>query len=241
MKRLPKVLFLVFVFIFFLSCQKEIVQDSEFDALGKSAKQLLTASPYSMLYVDINYMPGFEPDAATLNELSDFLETYLHKPGGIIVRKNAVASNGKERLTVEDIVRLEKAHRTTFTYGNVISVHILLTDAAYTDDDVFATSYWNTSFCLFGKTIASYSGGAGQVSRQRLLSTLMQHEFGHLLGLVDQGSPMQQAHRDPENGAHCENASCLMYYEIETDASRATTIPALDASCRADLKANGGK
>jgi hypothetical protein len=52
---------------------------------------------------------------------------------------------------------------------------------------------------------------------------------------------MQQSHRDSDNGAHCTNASCLMYYGIETDAGIAVTIPVLDAACRADLKANGGK
>lgn len=237
LKRIPLFLYV----LFFVSCQKELVQDNEFITLGTAAPHLLSATPYSSLVIDINYMPGFEPEASTLNELSAFLSTYLNKPGGITVRKNAVASTGKDRLTLDDLVKLERAHRATYTYGNVIAVHILLNDAAYTNDDVFATSYWNTSFCLFGKTIAKYSGGTGQVSRQRLISTLLQHEFGHLLGLVDQGSPMQQSHRDNDNGAHCSNPSCLMYFEIETDASQATTLPTLDAACRADLKANGGK
>lgn len=80
-----------------------------------------------------------------------------------------------------------------------------------------------------------------QVSRQQLFTTLLQHEFGHLLGLVDQGSPMQHSHRDTDNGAHCDNRSCLMYYAVETDAASAAITPLLDAACRADLKANGGK
>jgi hypothetical protein len=138
-------------------------------------------------------------------------------------------------------VRLEKAYRTGYTFGNVITAHILITDSRYTDDDVFATSYWNTSFCLFGKTIADKSGMPGCISRQDLFNVLLQHEFGHLLGLVDQGSPMQQDHKDTDNGAHCTNRSCLMYFSVETVSSRFNGIPVLDAHCRADLKANGGK
>ncbi|MBA2563113.1 MAG: hypothetical protein H0V14_09415, partial [Chitinophagaceae bacterium] len=84
---------------------------------------------------------------------------------------------------------------------------------------------------------------AGQVTRTQLLTTLLKHEFGHLMGLVDQGSPMQTPHRDFTNGAHCINPECLMYYNIETaDAGILNNpIPSPDANCMADLKANGGK
>lgn len=237
MKRLLQVI----LFLSLCSCQKEIVQDQEYATLGNSAKDFLTASKYTSLIVEINYMPGFEPDATTLNAFASFLNTYLHKPEGITIRKNAIPASGKARLTTDDLVQMEKDHRTAFTYGNTITVHVLITDAAYSDDDTFATSYWNTSFGLFGKTIADNSGGAGEISRQQLIATLLEHEFGHLMGLVGQGTPMVQAHRDDANGAHCNNSSCLMYYAIETAANAARTIPQLDAACRADLKANGGK
>ncbi|MGI8601296.1 MAG: hypothetical protein ACR2KB_18720 [Chitinophagaceae bacterium] len=75
----------------------------------------------------------------------------------------------------------------------------------------------------------------------RLFSTLFQQEFGHLLGLVDQGTPMQQPHKDHENGSHCDNPSCLMYYAVEYPSGPANISPVLDAHCIADLKANGGK
>ncbi|HET7896796.1 MAG TPA: hypothetical protein VFL47_03985, partial [Flavisolibacter sp.] len=172
---------------------------------------------------------------------SVFLSTYLNKPAGISIRKNAIPASGQASLTTDDLVKMEKAHRTAFTFGSAIAVHILITDAAYTDGDTFATSYWNTSFALFGKTLAEYSGGTGEVSRQQLIATLLQHEFGHLMGLVNQGSPMQQPHQDAANGAHCNNSKCLMYYAIETDASLVPTIPQFDAGCLADLRANGGK
>lgn len=223
------------------SCQKEIIQDQEYAALGNSAKDFLTTMKYTSLIVEINYMPGFEPDASTLNNFSSFLSTYLHKPEGITLRKNAMPASSKAQLTINDLAEMEKKHRTAFTYGSTITVHVLITDAAYSNDDIFATSYWNTSYCLFGKTIAENSGGFGQISRQQLMATLLEHEFGHLLGLVDQGSPMQQQHKDAANGAHCSNTKCLMYYAIETNASVVPTIPTLDVACRADLKANGGK
>ncbi|HEY0356753.1 MAG TPA: hypothetical protein VGC29_11140, partial [Flavisolibacter sp.] len=71
------------------------------------------------------------------------------------------------------------------------------------------------------------------------------HEVGHLLGLVDIGSPMQTPHKDADHGSHCNNNSCLMYYASETTDILGLlltgNIPGLDANCIADLRANGGK
>lgn len=74
---------------------------------------------------------------------------------------------------------------------------------------------------------------------------MLEHEVGHLLGLVDLGSPMQTNHKDVAHGNHCNNSGCLMYYTSETTDILGFlltgAIPTLDANCIADLKANGGK
>ena len=185
-------------------------------------------------------MPGQDPGATATTALVNFLNTYINKPAGIQVSQQQIPASGKNELSLSEIVDLEKKYRTSFTAGNVISVHILITDGAYQSSGVFATSYWNTSLCLFGKTIGESAGGPGQVSRANLVTILLEHEFGHLLGLVNQGTPMQQNHRDANHGAHCSVTSCLMYYEVEA-GSPTGNIPVLDNNCRADLTANGGK
>ena len=185
-------------------------------------------------------MPGCEPDAISLSNLSSFLNTYLNKPSGILISEQQIGAGGKASLTLDDIVKIEHRVRTVFTFGNVIAVHILITDGSYSGDDIFAKSYWNTSTCLFGKTINDNSGASSQVSRTQLMTTLLEHEFGHLLGLVGQGTPMVADHRDAANGAHCNKPDCLMYYSVETN-SGSNSVPELDANCIADLKANGGK
>ena len=98
---------------------------------------------------------------------------------------------------------------------------------------------------LLGKTIHDNSGGIGQASRTKLESTVLEHEFAHILGLVDAGSNMQTIHKDGTHGSHCNNSDCLMYYTSETTDILGFlitgNIPVLDASCKADITANGGK
>ena len=98
---------------------------------------------------------------------------------------------------------------------------------------------------ILGKTIHDNSGGIGQASRTKLETTVLEHEFAHILGLVDSGSTMQTNHKDAAHGNHCNNTNCLMYYASETTDILGVlltgSIPVLDANCKADLTANGGK
>ncbi|MFT6718764.1 MAG: hypothetical protein ACJAY8_001160, partial [Sphingobacteriales bacterium] len=107
-------------------------------------------------------------------------------------------------------------------------------------------AYASTSIALYGTSVHENSGGILQVSREDAETVVLQHELGHLFGLVNNGSKMVRQHQDTNNGKHCTVESCLMYYAIETNELFALlgtggTIPELDPLCKEDLKANGGK
>ncbi|HMK04925.1 MAG TPA: hypothetical protein VK489_12065 [Ferruginibacter sp.] len=214
-------------------------------AVGASANDLLGAAKYTSVKIEIQYMPGFQPDAAAVNNLASFLNTLINKPGGVTVTQTQIASAGKAVLSLNDIATIEKNNRTVYTSGSQVGVYFLFTDANYSEGNVLGIAYRNTSMSLMGKTIHDNSGGLGQASRTKLESTVLEHEFAHILGLVDIGSPMQTNHKDAAHGNHCSNTSCLMYYASETTDILGFlltgNIPVLDANCRADLTANGGK
>lgn len=237
--------FLVFALSILNACQKDFdVNIYDYKTLGQSAHDLLTADPYTSLKIQIDYMPGHELDAGSINNLVSFLNSHINKPSGIQVVQNQIPSSNKASLSLLEIVSIEKKHRTLFTSSNIITIHILITDSYFQNTDIFGTSYYNTSFCIYGKAVNDFSGAPGQVSRSTLMSILLQHEMGHLLGLVDLGSPMQANHKDVANGFHCTNTNCLMNFGIETsNAGNATSgnIPMLDVDCINDLRANGGK
>lgn len=227
----------------FGACKKSDVDDGkDYITLGTSAHDLLASTAYTSLTIEIQYMPGYAPDATSIQTLQNFLNNYLNKPGGIKIVEEPIPASGKSSLSLTDVVAIEKKYRTVFTGNNHLGVHILITDGNYETSGTFGTAYWNTSFCLFGKTVWDNSGSAGEITHSQLLGVLFEHEFGHLLGLVNQGSPMQTNHLDGSNGAHCINKNCLMYYDIETASNLSNSaLPTLDANCIADLKANGGK
>jgi len=169
----------------------------------------------------------------------------INKPGGIHISETPIVASGRTVFALADINQLEQNNRTQFNAGNTLSVYVVFLDAPYSTANVLGIAYRNTSLAVFGPTITSNSGGLNQVSRTKLESTIEEHEFGHLLGLVNIGSPMVTAHEDAAHSAHCNNPNCLMYYQTNTTVVGGvimnTPVPSLDANCRADLSANGGK
>lgn len=244
-----KILLGLLLFVSF-SCKKSDTSiagahPENFKAIGASARDLLAATKYTSIKIEIQYMPGYAPDAASINNAVTFLNNLVNKPAGISIIQTQIPTAGKAVMTLNDIVEVEKNNRTVYTSGNQLGVYFLYTDSKYSEATALGLAFRNTSMAVLGKTVTDNSGGFGQVSRTKLESTVLEHELGHILGLVNLGTPMVTNHQDANNQNHCNNSSCLMYYGTNTTSVMGMlgggNIPPLDANCKADLTANGGK
>jgi hypothetical protein len=61
---------------------------------------------------------------------------------------------------------------------------------------------------------AGFAGAEAQSVRGTLEAVVLVHEFGHALGLVGCGIPMQVQHADPASACHSANATSLMHSKI---------------------------
>jgi hypothetical protein len=214
-------------------------------APGASAADLLTADVFDRVIVQVQYVEGYEPSAAGLQHLEDFLEARLNKPAGITIQVDApLQMAGQATYTAADVRALEADHRTVFTEGTTLAMYALFLDGEYAPTpNVLGVAYYNTSLAIFEETIQAYSGGALQPSVATVEGTVAQHEAGHLLGLVNNGSAMQTEHQDEQNGRHCDDPNCLMYWKVRTTdfiENLLDGMPELDQDCLDDLQANGG-
>lgn len=216
-------------------------------AVGKSAAELLSAASFNKLEVELVYVEGYEPATATVSNLKAFLQNRLNKPQGITIIKTAIPSPGLAPYSISDIKEVESSFREAFNKDNTLAVFAFIADGSYEEsNNVLGVAYRNTSVVLFGSRIDELSGGVGQPSQSLLETTVMNHEFGHIMGLVNVGSPLQSDHQDTAHGRHCTVKSCLMYWTAETGDVVSNLVglsraPDLDSQCIADLQANGGK
>jgi hypothetical protein len=212
---------------------------------GNSAKDFLRSTVYKSLRVEIQHMPGFKPEPFCISLLTGFLEARLNKPEGIIIQLKEIDPTLKTIFSASEIADFEKNNRTVYTSGSQLGAYILLIDGSYSNGSVLALSYKNTSLCLFGEPFKYFSFGASEEAKAISMALLMEHELGHLFGLVDCGTFMVADHLDPEHTNHCINSTCLIHHSFESQARifarNYQEIPSLDLPCLNDLKANGGK
>lgn len=216
-------------------------------AVGKSAADLLQDTDFTSLRIDLVYVEGFEPTSSTLNNIKTFLESRLHKPQGITIAKTAITSPNLAPYSVADIQQVESNFRSLYNQDKSLAVFMFVADGDFSENEnVLGVAYRNTSVALFGSKVKQYSGGIGQPSQSLLETTIAHHEFGHIMGLVNAGAPLQTDHQDEAHGRHCDVESCLMFWSVETgdvisNLVGASQPPALDSQCLADLQALGGK
>ena len=214
-------------------------------APGASARDFLTDADFDRLVVQVQYVNGFPPSSVGLQHLQDFLGARVNKPGGIVIQVDApLQIPAQATYTTAAVRAIELAHRSTFTTGATLAAYLLFLNGEYSPEtNVLGIAYNNTSMAIFGEKIGQYTGGLGQPSPSTVEGTVANHEAGHILGLVANGSAMQVPHQDAANGNHCADTGCLMYYAVRTSdfiSNLLGGMPSLDANCLADLQANGG-
>lgn len=250
---MKKLLYIFTILIIATGCVKVIAgEEEQIDIsglhnrrIGLSAQDMLSDQQYTSLRVEIQYMEGFEPDQEALYNLRIFLWKYLNKRDGIFIETKQISPVADTVLNRKAIMAIERKSRTVYNNGKELSVFILYTNGAYINPKILGLAYQNTSAVIFGKLIKNHSGRIGKPDRTKLETTVLLHEMGHLLGLINKGSEMLSDHQDENHKGHCSNKDCLMYYRVGTDDKFGYLIkgkiPSLDAHCEADLKANGGR
>jgi len=214
---------------------------SHTEAPGASNEAFITGREYDRLVLEIQYMPGSKPEPESIENLRTFLEQHLDKGSITISEPVEIPSGNLESYTPGNIRDLEQQHRQQFTEGSTLASYAIFVDGPYQKDNVLGIAYYNTSTAYFSETIQGISGGVGQPSKQIIETTVFNHEFGHLMGLVNNGTDMQDDHHDSSNGAHCTVEECLMYFSVNTSDFFANlfggSIPVLQDFCVADIEA----
>lgn len=217
---------------------------------GSSSNDLLSDSKYKKIILEIAYIEGFEPLEATKNKLKDFINERMFKPNGIEIVTKSIPETGSNQYSINDIVALENEHRTKYNTEETIAVWLFFVNGESSNNtssgSVLGTAYYNTSFVIFEETIREFSNSAFEPERSLLEATVVNHEFGHLLGLTNLGANLQSDHEDSDHPKHCNVETCLMYWSAETSQGignlfSSGQVAELDAQCKADLQANGGK
>lgn len=248
MKATPFILIISISFLL-IQCKKEDTNSSTNQNVGSFANAYLSDGRYKSLNIEVLYETGMPPESGTLDNIKSFLNKRLNKSRGINIQLKEIPDQQQSTYQLEKIKDIEKSYRTVKNDMNTISASYFYAKGSYASDSeqskTLGIAYGSTSMVIFAETIRGMSGGLGQASTAIVEQSVMEHEFGHILGLVNVGTPMVNNHQDSAHGKHCDNDNCLMHWTIESgdfiSNLTGSSPPQLDANCIADLRGKGGK
>ncbi|MEO0576925.1 MAG: hypothetical protein AAF004_15820 [Pseudomonadota bacterium] len=115
---------------------------------------------------------------------------------------------------------MEIQNRTAYNDGDTLAIYIYFADAPSEGDDLdeglvtLGAVYRNTSMVIYESTLRALEART-VISLTDLETATLNHEFGHLFGLVNLGTVPVNDHEDPEAENHCVIDPCLMRAQLE--------------------------
>ncbi|MEO9892279.1 hypothetical protein [Aurantibacter sp.] len=230
MMNMRKIGFYTLLLSFFVltNCSKNSDDDSSqkvdktlnLQATGDSANDILSNDKYTKLLIEIGYVTGFKPTTESITNFTEFLKEHTFKEDIEIIYKELVSPE-KDSLSLNEIADLETTNRTQYNSGETLAIYIYFSDAPAEDDDeeeglvTLGAVYRNTSMIIHEATVRSLSAQSFFITDADIETATLNHEFGHLFGLVDLGSPEVNPHEDSDSENHCDVEGCLMRAELQ--------------------------
>ena len=204
---------------------------------GLKAQNYLTSTAYGGMAVEVVPVRGYAPETAALNLMKLRASERCFKPDGIqilVAPEVAQETSTAHAWSIPDLMAFEAAHRQLRDGNGVATLFVEYLDGQYAGDaKAIGISYSDHSIAVF-KDVLGPGGPEGSV---------LVHELGHQLGLVDGTSPMQIAHEDPTSRGHDASPSCVMYFALSSAVPGTNMGPPDDycSNCKADMHVAGGR
>lgn len=215
---------------------KAVDKTANLQGTGDSANDLLSNDKFTKLKIEIAYVDGFRPTQEAMDGFVAYLKERTFKEV-VDIEYNKLESPNEESLTLEEISDLESDNRTLYNDGDTLAVYIYFSDAPAVGDDededlvTLGAVYRNTSMIIHEVTVRKLAGQSIFISDADVESLTVNHEFGHLFGLVNLGTEPVNDHEDfqkdedgetklddegkPLGNSHCNVAGCLMRAELQ--------------------------
>lgn len=220
------------------------------DEVGSVPETYIHGEAHSRLVFEVDSVEGVAPRADATGYVVEELSAVVDKPDGIeFVTDGTIESRGADHVwTFDELETLAGEQFDMEVEDEVVKIHVMYVDGSYENENTLGVAWGNRHLTMFADVVDDSCDRP--LVRDRLCrfaeSSVLLHEVGHVIGLVDNGIPMVEDHEDSEHDAHDESDECVMYWAYEGTqiidvlaARLGDSSPALtfDDACEADIAA----
>lgn len=182
--------------------------------VGEMARSYLRASPARALRIQVAYVRDRRPSQTVLDHVLSILRREADKPAGISLSVGPEVEPATDAYSIEDIGRLEREHRTVASSGDTATMWLVyLNGTLEGDDSTLGVAYEASGAAIFADQISS--AATSLVQPNAIERSVLTHEVGHLLALVNLGYKSRYAREDPAHRYHSKYQTSVMFWAIE--------------------------
>jgi hypothetical protein len=179
----------------------------------------LDDSTYTSMVVEIDYEPGYKPELSSTDLLKERLESVCKKPQGIEIQFTETDFANEDIWDAND-VRVtgweEKSHDPRD--GSTLYWQVIFPAGVYENESVLGVAVDASTISIFKDSIDDAENFLRRPSAEKIENSVLVHEFGHLLGLVNTVYTSPENHEDSEHPGHSNNDDSVMYWAIESSS-----------------------
>jgi hypothetical protein len=205
--------------------------DNTDSANSQPAPSELFSDAIERVVVEVDYAAGAAPYTGNLAGFGETWGLFGSNAAALFADKQLVVPTTLADMQALDDVNgasfdrqalraIASRHRNEQSGNGSASYYVLFVDGFWDDgeqvkDWVLGVSLQNDGLIAMFKPVIEDLGSVPGPHVEKIVeqATLI-HEFGHAIGLVNNGLAMVSDHQDDDNGVHCSNSDCVMYFEI---------------------------
>ena len=193
---------------------------------------MLWSNPYPFLAIEVDHVEGSKPSRFALESLAATLRDVTGKQKVTLlpletIPPQATSTIEEKTWTDEELQQiaaetLDSATPDSYGTNKTAVLHILYLDGNYVTGPEYGGEYANgvaidgTVFLFIGRSaVDSADSRPAPTPGDLIQRSVLIHEAGHVLGLVNHGIPMQRNHEDPQSRFHSVNPESVMHAGVD--------------------------
>ncbi len=178
----------------------------------------LSSAEFTSMVIEIDYDSGYAPESSSTDLLKTRLEDVCDKPDGIEIKLTETNFDHSGQWSAGDVREQAWEQKSSDPQsGTTLFWQALFPAGEYVDDGVLGVAVDASTIVIFKDSVEDAKGPIfGRPSAEEIENSVLVHEFGHLLGLVNLVYVSPVDHEDKDHPGHSNNEESVMYWAVES-------------------------